>query len=231
MVGIRGKLGRVVEDITTLEINTILCDGMTGEQMADPRQALFDLGYEYIEALRGLVPGFVPPPRSQGAEPICGSREVFAHLHRAARDALVAPPAGLGRQDRALVTRIKVKSGQLVALFDRLRQGADPAAAIDNELCRADINGSAGRPAPPPLPLAQDDLIQLRKIWELSTDTIAMQTVITLGGDVVSRMQRDLVTDENAVLLRVHADGIKIALSSWGAMIKALGEFVGSLLR
>ena len=230
----RTKLGRIVEDIGTLEVNTVLCDGMTGEQMTDPRHALFDLGDEYLGAVARLVPGFQPPPETQGKDPIRGARGVFEHLHRAARDALRADAgSALSPSDRALLTRIKVKSGQLVALFDRLRAAApaDPDAAVDNALSRADINGSGARPRPPPLPLSRDDHILLRKVWELSTDTIALQTVITLDGDVVSRIQRDYASAAHADLHRLHGDGIAVAIRSWGAMIKAAADLLASLVR
>lgn len=231
----RSKLGRILEDIGTLEVNTVLCDGMTGEQMTDPRHALFDLGDEYLGAVARLVPGFQPPPESQGKDPIRGARGVFELLHRAARDALRGDAAAaLAPSDRALLTRVKVKSGQLVALFDRLRAAApaaDSSAAVDNALSRADINGSGARPRPPPLPLSRDDHILLRKIWELSTDTIALQTVITLDGDVVSRVQRDYAGAAHADLHRLHGDGIAIAIRSWGAMIKAAADLLASLVR
>lgn len=233
MAVLGGKLGRMVEDITTLEVNTIICDGMTGEEMSDPRQALFDVGAEYIDVLRRLVPGFQPPPESApGPDQVCGSRAVFAALHVAARDADPDHLAGLSTHERTLVTRVRVKSGHLVALFDRLRSAtSDPADHIDNTLCRRAINGSDGFTRPPPLPLTYDERMLLRKIWELSTETIAMQTVINLSGDVVSRLQRDYIGEQHAVLHKIHGEGIRIALTSWGAMIQAIGDLLGALRR
>lgn len=236
MVDFRGKLGRIVEDITSLEVNTILCDGMTGERMIDPRRALFDLGVEYIDALRRLVPGFQAPPQTLTADPICGSREVFRALHRAASDALQAAESDgreLGPRDRTILVRVKVQSGQLVALFDRLKaaRGAPSAPdAIENELSRTVIDGEGGS-KPPPLTLTLDDHMLLRKTWELSTETIAMQTVITLDGDVVSRIQRDYADERYAVVHRIHAEGLRVALASWREMISAIGEFFAVLFR
>ncbi|MCB9565941.1 MAG: hypothetical protein H6710_01730 [Myxococcales bacterium] len=235
MADLRAKLGRIVEDITSLEVNTILCDGMTGEQMTDPRQALFDVGSEYIDVLRRLIPGYEPPPQTLLVDPICGSREVFRALHKAARDGLRAADADgreLAPHDRALLTRVKVKSGQLVALFDRLKAGraqASAAEALDNELCRAEINGRSG-PKPPPLPLSPDDFVLLRKTWELSTETIAMQSVITLDGDVVSRIQRGYADERHAVIHRIHGDGLRVALASWRELITAIGELVARIM-
>ena len=229
------RLGRIVEDITTLEVNTIICDGMTGEQMTDPRHALFDLGSEYMEALARLDPEFKPPPAMVALEPVCGGREAFRALHKGARAALARGDRIRG--DRAILTRVKVKSGQLVALFDRLRERvrdegiAIEPAVLDNELTRNQINGSSdSRTKPPPLPLAADDRILLRKTWELSTELIALQSVITLDGDVVSRVSRDFADDDHKVIHRIHGEGLTIAMASWSALIQAIAQMIASVM-
>ncbi len=228
MPGLRGKIGRVVESITTLEINTLLADGMTGEQMVDPRQGLFDVGEEYCHAVKRLVPGLAEGHPALLGDQSCGSKQAFAALYTVAKQALAAPPANLSNVDRALLQRIKVKSAQVGAMFDRLAESSSTGAHLDNNLSRKQMNL---HPRPPPLPLEQDDLVFLRKIWELSTATIAVQTVITLGGDVVSRVQRDLIFDEHTTLLNIHREGISVAVASWSSMIKAIGEFFSSLIR
>ncbi|MEZ4382943.1 MAG: hypothetical protein R3A79_16575 [Nannocystaceae bacterium] len=230
------RLGRIVEDITTLEVNTIICDGMTGEQMTDPRHALFDLGSEYLDALMRLDPGFEPPPEMVAPAPICGGRAAFRALHKGAREALRRGDDRV-HGDRAILTRVKVKSGQLVALFDRLRQRAreegDAAAPAirDNELTRNQINGSGDSTRkPPPLPLAADDRVLLRKTWELSTELIALQSVITLDGDVVSRVSRDFADDDHKVIHRIHGEGLTIAMANWSALMQAIAAMIGSVL-
>ena len=92
MADLRAKLGRIVEDITSLEVNTILCDGMTGEQMTDPRQALFDVGSEYIDVLRRLIPGY--EPGAQGKLPAATLAAAIAGGAPAAAPVATIAPGG-----------------------------------------------------------------------------------------------------------------------------------------
>ncbi|MCA9662645.1 MAG: hypothetical protein KC486_30170, partial [Myxococcales bacterium] len=174
-------------------------------------------------------------PAMVALEPVCGGREAFRALHKGARAALARGDRIRG--DRAILTRVKVKSGQLVALFDRLRERvrdegiAIEPAVLDNELTRNQINGSSdSRTKPPPLPLAADDRILLRKTWELSTELIALQSVITLDGDVVSRVSRDFADDDHKVIHRIHGEGLTIAMASWSALIQAIAQMIASVM-
>jgi hypothetical protein len=51
------RIKRLVDDLTSLEINTIRRAEMTGESMPDPRHALYDIATQYNTALNGLLAG------------------------------------------------------------------------------------------------------------------------------------------------------------------------------
>lgn len=211
----RNVLGRILEDIVTIEINTIVCNGMTGEQMVDPRHALFDIGVEYIEALRKLGADLdsLPDTCKKDDKPVCGSKDVFSKLYEIARDfESTQTHTTCTPRQVTLVNRIKVKSGQIVALFDRLK-------GETNEFSRSAMNDPDTKK---PMVLGHDDRVFIRKIWELGTEEVVMQTVITLDGDVVSRVQRDFASKDHDVLHRLHGEGIKIALSTWATIIETI---------
>jgi hypothetical protein len=50
--------------------------------------------------------------------------------------------------------------------------------------------------------------------------------LITLDGDVVSRVQRDFATPQHDALHRLHGEGVKIALSNWSRIIKAISDAI-----
>lgn len=51
------RVKRLVDDLTSLEINTIRRAEMTGESMPDPRHALYDIAAQYNTALNTLLAG------------------------------------------------------------------------------------------------------------------------------------------------------------------------------
>lgn len=76
--------------------------------------------------------------------------------------------------------------------------------------------------------LEPDELLQLRRIWERGVESIAMETVIELDGDIVTRVS-DQRLSESAVR-EIHIEMVRRAINSWQFLIEAVGQFAASML-
>ena len=81
------------------------------------------------------------------------------------------------------------------------------------------------------LPLSADELITLRKAWEIGVETVVMQTVVQLDGDIVTRIQTGRETAANKSIHDLHRQSVESALAHWQFLGKTLAEFLTSTLR
>ena len=78
----------------------------------------------------------------------------------------------------------------------------------------------------PDIELTSREWIMIRKVWEISIEQIAMQTVIQLDGDVVTRLCRSHATEKHAHLWKAHMDSTQVAMQSWRFLVETVGNFL-----
>lgn len=78
----------------------------------------------------------------------------------------------------------------------------------------------------PPLDLTPDELVLLRKIWEIGVEVVAMQTVIQVDGDVMTRIHPNYLSDHYKVLHDYHNEGVGISLRYWKDLVNVAKDLV-----
>jgi hypothetical protein len=79
----------------------------------------------------------------------------------------------------------------------------------------------------PTLPLNEYEIILVRKLWEVGTEVIVMQTIVQVDGDVISRLNPIILEDETYPKLQeYHQTGINIALDHWAGLVSVAKELV-----
>jgi len=81
------------------------------------------------------------------------------------------------------------------------------------------------------LPLTSDEVVTLRKIWEIGTETVVMQTVAQLDGDIITRIQSGLETAAHKPLHDLHQEAVSSALKHWQFLAQTVAQFLSSTLR
>jgi hypothetical protein len=83
----------------------------------------------------------------------------------------------------------------------------------------------------PPFPLTTDDVVMIRKAWEIGTEVVVMQTVIQLDGDVITRINPEYAVAEQKYLQTIHNDNVAISLKAWGQLIGLVKDFFESIIK
>jgi hypothetical protein len=78
----------------------------------------------------------------------------------------------------------------------------------------------------PPL----EDRAKVRKIWEVQTELVLMQSMIQLEGDVVTRFSPLTSEKHNAQVIEIHQQAIKTSTQMWSVMIEAVGSLANVLI-
>jgi len=209
------RLRTMAENVLTLEVNTIICPHIEAEKMPPPEHAFIDVANEYRAWMRDRHNRDTWKPD----EVASASREIFLMVRRAAGELLEAATER-GVSDKNLLERIKTNSDQAIGIFDRL----DAARGTPVVLVR-----STNVP-PVPIDLHPEEIVVLRKMWELMLDEVMMQTTIQLDGDVVTRLRRGLSDDpEGPTIMKLHDKAVGTSTAFWGKLIDVLGGAVKSL--
>jgi hypothetical protein len=102
-----------------------------------------------------------------------------------------------------------------------------PSRIWNNDLNVKDINEYGD------FDLAPDQLTMIRKIWEIGTQQVLMQTVIQIDGDVTSYMTPqflELPHELRRMVLNMHNESITTATNFWSALFKTIANLAGKAI-
>ena len=108
----------------------------------------------------------------------------------------------------------------------KLSKQIDNKRTIDltNEYSRSDLVNSDDID---PLPIRESDVMSIRKIWELGTEVIAMQTIVQIDGDVITRLNPNFLDELRYPKLHdYHNQGVNIALAHWNSLVTVAKELL-----
>lgn len=120
------------------------------------------------------------------------------------------------------IPRAKLTPNTVVELSQQL--DLERTLVLTNQYTRSEIVNDESIP---PLPVKDSELVLVRKVWELGTEVIAMQTIIQVDGDVITRLNPSFMDEKKYPDLKTHHnDGVAIALKYWGDLITIAKELV-----
>lgn len=222
-----GEIGNFLVDLVNIEVNTIIKSGMTAAKMPEPELAVHEVLLDYVRFLEQEEADAAT--RQQLAElrelPMFATRSTFllrgalAEVELLARVATQQRGGMPERPRKAVLDRILNNLALLREIIDALASAArgKPERAPELELARR-------------LTLKQRLLI--RKMWELGTEEVVMQTCISLDGDVVTRIDPQLLAkpaELREVLLGVHRESTSVSIRFWSALVSAATNLLGGL--
>jgi hypothetical protein len=208
------NLRTLAENLLTLEVNTILKPEITGEKMPPPEAAVADLATLYGDALEAIARAEQPQQATPRA-----SAETFDDMVVRA-DAMLSEPAIAGNQTETLTVR-------------RIRDSCRKVSGLLNaEKARREVTGQSGGSRETEhghaLELLPDELVLLRKLWDIGLEQIAFQTVIQIDGDVITRIRSELAESnaQNQRLLEIHNGAVTTSIEFWKGLVELLGSFL-----
>lgn len=239
------RFEQFASDIFALEINTILKENITATPWPGPCHGLLDIASEYQARLGRIqqllvardpdAPGLAELVESRRRRDAADTSNTASHARfddlrtwaKALCPALDRSLAGGSGEsdsvmhDVSMINRIRDNSDQIKGVFDVLRarlRSEPPLITRDN----------ANKLV---LDLREQDLATIRKIWEIGTEEVVMQTVIHLDGDVVLRVRPDYAGEGGRPVLNLHNNSVQTAVGFWQKMVGVIGSalrwFVG----
>ncbi|MDM8536290.1 hypothetical protein QUF70_06015 [Desulfobacterales bacterium HSG17] len=216
------RLKDFFDELTHIEVNTIIKPNMTGRKMPKPRHAIIEIAKKYRLKLVEL--GY-PLADEENVKPGC--YKSFDMIREKANEAIKnfekkADQKHLSLEEEeelVMLFRIKSMSDQVKGIFNALK--LRNIESWDNDFSHDEVEKIQMD-----LPLETGEIIMIRKIWEMGLEQIAMQTVVQLDGDVVTRIKPKYADENSRVIHNIHNQGVTISLNFWSELINIVKDFL-----
>jgi hypothetical protein len=142
-------------------------------------------------------------------------------LPDAVRD-LTRAAGALRSIDIGVLNRIRHNCDQLKGITVTMTEGA---ARRDKPLGEASFVRNTD------LQVLSQDMVLLRKTWEIGTEVVVQQTVISIDGDVVNRINPDAMDGRQEALQPAHRMAVDASFRHWSFMIETVGTWAGTAAR
>lgn len=119
-----------------------------------------------------------------------------------------------------ILTRIYRNCDQVKAMLSRPELQSVLAEGVNRDSAGALV-----------LPLESHEIVAVRKIWEIGTESVVMQTIAQLDGDIVTRIQRGREAAAHKPLHELHREAVASALEHWQFLAQTVATFLSTVLR
>ena len=234
----------IARSLLNIEVNTIIRDSMSADQMPMLPHALLDIAGWYARELCELGIDLTPffaaaiddvanvalawAESSFSTDDLTIAPETFERLRWAAKKAHAERgPRGkpIPANKRAILDRICNNSDTIKEVFKH------PQTDLKQYLGRHRAELLAMGIVRRSYYVAPDELVALQKMWDIGVEEIIAQTVVFVTGDVTTRVQEAFRDPKSEVLFNIHRQNIDVSLSCWHYLLDAVREVAGTTVR
>jgi len=81
------------------------------------------------------------------------------------------------------------------------------------------------------LELTPSQITLIRKVWEIGTEQVVLQTVIHADGDITSRISERLLLKPDPVLFQIHHESVQGAVGFWTNIVETIGKMAANFFQ
>ena len=74
------------------------------------------------------------------------------------------------------------------------------------------------------------DISVVAKIWDIGTETIVMQSVLHISGDMFTRVSGSYASSQYEFLHQTHFKSVAVSIEAWGRLTELLTKLGGALI-
>lgn len=222
----KSVVSRLLDDLTHLEINTIIKKGMTSAPQPERiEEVLYVLMSNYKEKLQVIV-------RRNEVE--FGIDEDKITSYSQLYDSMD------NLNDRMDQEGIRIEEGDYI-IFLRMKSFCNYLRSRQNEITFTRRNG-IGKDATVytvdlrefgsfELEMNSRDRVMIKRLYDLGTERIVMQTRFGIDGDVVTRIEENFANKPKQVVLDLHEEHTNLSLKYWQSLINIVKSIVVGIKR
>lgn len=226
-------ISKLLDDITTLEINTIIKDGMTAahqpESIEDTLRLLF---VRYIRRMNMIINkyGFNDSFFFKESTTVESFHRKLKDFRKFLLPSDTKPETRIDDEDYIRLLRMLSFCEYLEMKSDR----KDPRNCIkikpyaDNlgdNIYTLDMSDT-GRYR---LIMDVRDRVKIKRMYDLGTESIVLQTRFGIDGDVVTRIGEEFAKQPKDIVLKIHDKQTNLTVNYWKSLVTLIKDFVSEL--
>lgn len=71
----------------------------------------------------------------------------------------------------------------------------------------------------------------IRKVWEIGTEQVVLQTVIHADGDITTRISERLLENPNQILFQIHHESVQGSVGFWTNLVETIGKMAAQFFQ
>ncbi|NLO50752.1 MAG: hypothetical protein GX103_06295 [Bacteroidales bacterium] len=228
----KSVMGKLLDDLTHIEINTIIKKGMTSTPQPDTiEEKLQVLLKDYIEKFATILQRNDLPldfrVKERDFSIRCADIKSYEQLYQdldAIDNYMALNHIRILEKDYVIIIRMKSFCNYL-----RSRTNDMPFAQSKNLAAGANIyTVNMDQCADFKIKINERDKVMITRIFDLGTERIVMQTRIGIDGDIITRIEQDFAGNPRQVVLDAHDKHTNMALKYWQGIINVVKDIVSS---
>ncbi len=220
-------LGDVFDDLTHLEINTIVKDSITAEISPEFEDLVTRLLDRYKARLHKIIAEYSLIPELSGQEPM-SFQELDKNLDATLEFLGKRSDLRIGEHDYSVLLRINrflnylkksevkvkaTKNGHADQVLYEMHFGDLRTTDFDFRNINPRVKA------------------KFRRMYDMNAEKIVLQTRFGIDGDVTSRISTEFKEMDQQMLLKIHDQHTNLSLGYWKELISTVTSLVGQILK
>lgn len=222
-------ISRLLEDLTTLEINTIIKPGMTAAQPPDSVEELVQQLVEgYKERMAHIIKAntITREFKFQEAKSVKELHDQLDEFNQFLKDDHI----WLVDNDYIRLLRMQSFCHYIFAksrggnaentIVVKTYNGGGVKTAYDVDLSNLDAFRFI---------MDARDRVKLQKLYDLGSENIVMQTRFSISGDVVTRIEEGFALSPKQVIIDIHEQHTNLSVNYWKSLVEIVKDIVSGI--
>ena len=229
------NIKNLLEDLTTLEVNTIIKRGMVAAPMPqsieEVLQAIFIKYKERLKIIFNTYDFDKTKYNFKTATTVEGFHKELKSFGKWMQGDGPEPAHKLAEQDFIRYLR-------MLSFCEYIQSKGDDSKPDDNIIVKPYQEGLVSNVYK--LDMADytkyrlimdvSDRVKIKRMFDLGTENIVMQTRFSLDGDVVTRIEEGFANKPKEVILRIHDKHTELTVNYWKSLVGMIKDFVNEII-
>jgi len=228
-------ISNLLDDLTTLEVNTIIKRGMVAAPMPQSIEEILQAIFiKYKERLKIIFNTYEFDESKYNFKTATTVEEFHKELKSFGKWM-----QGEGKEPRVKLAELDyVRFLRMLSFCEYIQSKGDDSKPDDNIVVKLYQEGLV--PNVYKLDMIDytkyrlivdvNDRVKIKRMFDLGTESIVMQTRFSLDGDVVTRIEEGFANKPKEVILRIHDKHTELTVNYWKSLVGMIKDFVNELI-
>ncbi|MCF8365607.1 MAG: hypothetical protein K9H16_07495 [Bacteroidales bacterium] len=219
-------ISKLLDDLTHLEINTIIKKGMTSApQPEEIEEVLSVLLSDYKERL-GIIHNRNNIEKKIDVDSVKSYKKLYEVLHDLSTY-MDSEKIWLDDGDFMIFLRMKSFCKYLESRAKDIKFSQRNGIDDTSDIYSVDMNEFSKFK----LDMNSRDRVMIKRLYDLGTERIVMQTRIGIDGDVITRIEENFANKPRQVVLDLHEKHTDLSVKYWQSLINVVKDLVSGIIR